>query len=56
MTWLYICKRYAEFGIFNIQSSEYEFRLWLPMPQYPHKKISEVLPLHNDIIVVLSNK
>ena len=23
---------------------------------YPHKKISEILPLHSGIIVVLSNK
>ena len=24
--------------------------------EYPHKKISEILPLHSGIIVVLSNK
>ena len=24
--------------------------------KYPHKKISEILPLHSGIIVVLSNK
>ena len=26
------------------------------MCQYPHKKISEILPLHSGIIVVISNK
>ena len=28
----------------------------LSMYCYPHKKISEILPLHSGIIVVLSNK
>ena len=27
-----------------------------PLQCYPHKKISEILPLHSGIIVVLSNK
>ena len=50
-------------GIFNLRPAlPRKFAVWDPdsvldyLSNFPHKKISEILPLHSGIIVVLSNK